>query len=342
MGLMGLMEKLQFIISSRLDPYWNLAVENHLMRHSGPGTMTFYLWRNQRTVVIGRNQNPYSECRVEQLRADGGCLLRRTTGGGAVYHDGGNLNFSFVVPTADYDQQRQFAVIQRAVDSYGLHTRRSGRNDLLVECPDPKTSNSQFKKFSGNAFAKGSSHHLHHGTLLIAGDMGDMQRYLVPSAAKMAKHGVSSVQSRVANLGDLAGVTLDNIQPRLTAACEEVYGMRGEWVDFDFLCADPRVRELQELYSSDAWLTDGWRDFSTTVSGHFDWGEAALSLQVREGRIEEVRIATDALDVESVERLRELLRHADTENCPQLPAGIDSQLARDVLSLVYGELRVES
>lgn len=329
---------LSIVVSNRLDPYWNLAVENFLMQHSPSDRMTFYLWRNQRTVVIGRNQNPYTECRVDQLRADGGYLLRRTTGGGAVYHDGGNLNFSFVVPVADYDQQRQFSVIQHAVDSYGLHTQLSGRNDILVECPSEEMSdlNSQFRKFSGNAFAKGRTHHLHHGTILIGGNMADLQRYLVPSAAKMAKHGVSSVRSRVANLSELAEVTVENIQSRLIAACEAVYGLRGETIDFDRLCDDSRVRALHDCYCSDAWLTDGWQDFSTTVSGHFDWGEVALSLQVKEGRVADVRMATDALDVDAVERLQRFLLHLSIDYRPTLPEDINPTMGNDVLTMFFG------
>ena len=344
---------LNFVTSTRLDPYWNLAVENHLLQHSAPDQITLYLWRNQRTVVVGRNQNPYAECRVDLLRADGGYLLRRTTGGGAVFHDGGNLNFSFIVPVDLYDQPRQFSVIQRAVDSYGLHTQRSGRNDLLVACPAPQPQqqfnnstnqqfnnsqfpdNSQFKKFSGNAFAKGRTHYLHHGTLLIDGNMENLQRYLMPSKAKMAKHGVSSVQSRVVNLSALAHVTVENIQPRLIAACEAVYGSCGTVVDFDTLCADPRVRALHDRYCSDAWLTDGWQDFATTASGHFDWGDVSLSLQVREGRVEQVRIATDALDVDAVDRLQQLLLHATLDQRPHLPADLNQPMATDLLSLIY-------
>ena len=134
---------MQFIVSNQTEPYWNIAVENYLVEYAD--TVTLYLWRNRRTVVIGQNQNPYSEVNVEALEADGGYLMRRKTGGGAVYHDDGNLNFSFVIPKELYDQQRQFSVIQRAVESFGLHTELSGRNDILAEG----------RKFSGNAFSKG-------------------------------------------------------------------------------------------------------------------------------------------------------------------------------------------
>ena len=93
---------LRFIVSNQTNPYWNIAVENYLVEHADAVTM--YLWRNRRTVVIGQNQNPFSEVNIEALEADGGYLMRRKTGGGAVYHDDGNLNFSFVVPKALYDQ----------------------------------------------------------------------------------------------------------------------------------------------------------------------------------------------------------------------------------------------
>ena len=89
--------RLQFVISNQTNPYWNIAVENHLLSLHETEVVTLYLWKNRRTVVIGQNQNPFSECNVEALEADGGFLMRRKTGGGAVYHDDGNINFSFVV-----------------------------------------------------------------------------------------------------------------------------------------------------------------------------------------------------------------------------------------------------
>ena len=135
----------KLIISNQTNPYLNIAVENYLLSQPSDGDIAMYLWQNRRTVVIGQNQNPYAECNVAQLEQDGGYLMRRRTGGGAVFHDLGNLNFSFVVPYEMYDTTRQFAVLQRAVESYGLDTEISGRNDVLC----------QGRKFSGNAFAKG-------------------------------------------------------------------------------------------------------------------------------------------------------------------------------------------
>ena len=96
-----------------------------------------YLWKNERTVVIGYNQNPYAECNVQLLLDEGGHLMRRGTGGGAVYHDLGNINFSFIADKSLYDVKKQLSVIQDALLSYGLQTEISGRNDLICEVPVP-------------------------------------------------------------------------------------------------------------------------------------------------------------------------------------------------------------
>ncbi len=223
--------KLQFIVSNQTEPYWNISVENYLVETAD--AVTLYLWRNRRTVVIGQNQNPFSECNVEALEADGGYLMRRKTGGGAVYHDDGNINFSFVVPKALYDQTRQFGVIQRAVESFGLHTELSGRNDILVEG----------RKFSGNAFSKGRVNDLHHGTILIKGNMDDLARYLKPKPAKLQKHGVASVRSRVVNLSELnPAINAESLVPRLKEAFEVEYSEYSEYSDYSEIITRPEVK----------------------------------------------------------------------------------------------------
>ncbi|MBQ5532657.1 MAG: lipoate--protein ligase, partial [Bacteroidales bacterium] len=204
----------EIILSDQYNPYLNLAVEQALFRDTPSDTVVMYLWRNRRTVVIGRHQNPYAECHVEQLLADGGHLMRRTTGGGAVYHDLGNLNFTFVASHKLYDTGKQFSVLQNALKHFGLETVCSGRNDMLY----------QGRKFSGNAFSVGKNNRLHHGTLLIRTDMEALQRYLKPKPAKLHKHGVSSVESRVINLSEVAEITSENIVPPLMEAFQSVYG----------------------------------------------------------------------------------------------------------------------
>ncbi len=313
---------MHFIFSNQTNPYWNIAVENYLVEHAG--SVTLYLWRNRRTVVIGQNQNPYSEVNIEALEADGGYLMRRKTGGGAVYHDDGNLNFSFVVPKKLYDQTRQFSVIQRAVESFGLHTELSGRNDILAEG----------RKFSGNAFSKGRVNDLHHGTLLINGDMSDLARYLKPKPAKLQKHGVQSVRSRVVNLAELnPEITPESIVPRLKAAFESEYSETSEVSEFSEIIKKPEVRALYEQFASDEWKYGRWRTFTAQRSAQFDWGgvEVALTVDEARGIITDVQIASDALDLTALDEARHMLTGASTSVAPQS----DKPILKDIFSLIY-------
>ena len=300
--------KLQFIVSNQTEPYWNISVENYLVETAD--AVTLYLWRNRRTVVIGQNQNPFSECNVEALEADGGYLMRRKTGGGAVYHDDGNINFSFVVPKALYDQTRQFGVIQRAVESFGLHTELSGRNDILVEG----------RKFSGNAFSKGR--------------VNDLARYLKPKPAKLQKHGVASVRSRVVNLSELnPGINAEVLAPRLREAFEAEYGCVATEVSFESLMQLPGVRELHDHSASPEWKYGRWRTFTAQRSAQFDWGgvEVALTVDEARGVITDVQIASDALDLAALDLARTLLTGASTAVAPQS----DNPILKDIFSILY-------
>lgn len=341
--------RIQYVVSNSTDPFLNVAVENYLLSLPDSDIVTLYLWKNYRTVVIGQHQNPFSECNVELLESEGGHLMRRRTGGGAVYHDDGNLNFSFIVPVRYYDQGRQFNVLQRAVASYGLHTELSGRNDVL--CGG--------RKFSGNAFAVGKNHRLHHGTILIKGDMEALQRYLRVKPAKLQKHGVVSVQSRVVNLSELAPVTSENIVPRLLDAFNQTYcraavspvmkqensspAYSSELADelsFDLLSMNDGVLQLRAEFVSDEWRFGRWRTFQAQKAAQFPWGGVELSVDIDERHdiIRRVTIATDSLQPMLIDQLMLLLRGASVAQRPLLPSTFtaeQSHIATDILNLIY-------
>lgn len=324
---------LKLIVSTSTNPYWNVSVENYLVEHPDDDSVVMYLWKNRRTVVIGQNQNPFSECNVDTLIADGGYVMRRTTGGGAVYHDDGNLNFSFVAPYGLYDQDRQFCVIIRALEAYGLRAELSGRNDMLVA-----DAEGNLRKFSGNAFSKGRVRRLHHGTILIRGDIEDLKKYLKVKPAKLHKHGVQSVVSRVVNLSELADVNTENIIPHLVAAFEELYCGKVDEIEFDSLVKRTEVVSLYEKYSSDEWLFGRWRTFSASRTANFEWGIVELSLIVDEKNavIKDVTVATDSLDTNLSAEIRKLLIGVSTHQAPIVSD--DEPCAdqlRDVISLIY-------
>lgn len=299
---------LQIILGKQYNPYINLAIESILLDNYLKNTISLFLWKNQQTIVIGTNQNPYSECNVDTLLNEGGHLARRRTGGGAVYHDLGNLNFSFIADKDLYDVKRQMTVIQKALLNYGLETEVSGRNDISY----------QGRKFSGNAFAKTKFQGLHHGTILIKTDGEKLQKYLKVKPAKLHKHGVKSVASRVINLSEVADITSENIIPYLIKAFEEVYDNKAIEINFDDLYTEDALK-LKDHISSDDYLFGKWRNFVTKKSNTFDWGSVDIELDIDEekGIIKDINIASDSLDPESIETAANILKGASLDIIPQ-------------------------
>ncbi|MBO4449838.1 MAG: lipoate--protein ligase family protein [Clostridiales bacterium] len=183
------------VTGTSFDPYRNLAIEETLLKTSG-GRRILYLWQNDNTVVIGRHQDAEAECDLEKMREDGVTLAKRISGGGAVYHDTGNLNFTFIAPRGLLSVDEDFGIISEAVKAFGIETCRTGNNDLGVS--------STGAKFSGSAFYQSGpdedSPCFHHGTILCSCNIEKMVKYLTPSAAKLERHGVKSVKARVCNL----------------------------------------------------------------------------------------------------------------------------------------------
>ncbi|MBQ0038117.1 MAG: lipoate--protein ligase [Clostridiales bacterium] len=292
-----MIRKLKVYCSECFDPYFNLAVEQYLLETVEDGCCILYLWQNQNTVVIGRNQNAWKECRTTLLEKEGGHLARRLSGGGAVFHDLGNLNFTFLVPTMDYDLDRQLEVIITACRSLKIHAKRSGRNDIL----------SDGKKFSGNAFYQNGSRSYHHGTLMVDSDMNRLGRYLTPSRAKLQAKGVDSVRSRVVNLRQLRpNVTIPLLTRQMIEAFEQVYGLHAEIMTLDDMdCA--AIKKLYLRNRSWEWNYGRQLPFTFSCDEQFEWGNMQLQLQVENGIVRTAQVYSDAMDWQSAPELEKAL-----------------------------------
>ena len=195
------------------------------------------------------------------------------------------------------------------------------------------------RKFSGNAFSKGRVNDLHHGTILIKGNMDDLARYLKPKPAKLQKHGVASVRSRVVNLAELnPGITPESIAPRLKEAFLSEYSEYSEYSenpDFSEIIKRPEVRALHDHFASPEWKYGRWRTFTAQRSAQFDWGGVEIALTVDETRdiITDVQIASDALDLAALDEARQQLVGASPNVVPQS----DNPVLKDIFSLVYSE-----
>ena len=260
-------------ITSCTDPYRNLAAERYLLEHTPAGSVTLYLWHNKNTVVIGRNQNPWAECNMALLRQDGGHLVRRLSGGGAVYHDSGNLNFTFLTDAATYDLDRQLAVIISALGSLGIKAEKSGRNDILADG----------RKVSGNAFYTSGNKKYHHGTLLIDVKTDVMAKYLTVSPLKLQAKGVSSVKSRVLNLKEACpNLTVAALSQALITAFGQIYNSVPQELGADFF-DEAELAKYEAEFRDDAFRLGKRLPFTWQTEARFDWGSFTLACRIDGG-----------------------------------------------------------
>ena len=200
--------------SRSADVYRNLAVEEWLLDHAALYGPVLFLCVNSPCVVIGKNQNPWRECRLSLMENEGVPLARRISGGGAVYHDEGNLNFGVIVPRTEYREEKQYELIFKALGKFGIQASRLRKNSLAVAG----------KKFSGQAFCFRGQHVLHHGTLLVNSDLDRLNRYLGPEMEGIETKAVASVPAEVANLVSFAPeLTVEKLSAALIEEFRAMY-----------------------------------------------------------------------------------------------------------------------
>ena len=181
---------MKYLLQPSTDPHWNMAFDEFALEGLSVDEPLFYLWQNAPAVIIGLNQSAYAEVNLPFLEARGIVLARRVTGGGAVYHDLGNLNYSIVGPLSA--MENAYGIMAEALRKLGVPAERSGRNDILVDG----------RKCSGYAKRLCKNRMMIHGTLMWDVNLEDLTQALAVPGSKLEAAGVASVRSRVANLRD--------------------------------------------------------------------------------------------------------------------------------------------
>lgn len=269
------------------DGWLNLARDGYFLENNKKGDVVLYFYVNKNAVIIGRNQNAWKECSIANMDADGVQLVRRHSGGGAVFHDNGNLNFSFITDEKHYDLNRQMRVILNAVSKLGLKAELSGRNDITVDG----------KKFSGNAFSLAKGNRSHHGTILVNADLTKLSNYLCVSKEKMRSKGIDSVRARVCNLCELSsGLTVEAMRRLVIESFIEEYGAASEYV-FDGT-ALAEVEERRERHASWEWRFGKTPQFDFETDKRFSFGDTQIYFNLRDGVIRETKVYSDCLDTE--------------------------------------------
>ena len=273
-----------FIVDSQTDPCRNLAAEEYLL-HSFSQPV-FRLWRNRPCVVIGRNQNALKEIDIDYVKQNGIAVVRRLTGGGAVFHDLGNVNFSFIDARTEgedtSDMFRRFtAPVLAALQGLGIDARLEGRNDLTID----------HRKFSGNAICVEKGRVLQHGTLLFATNMNNLAGALKNRSIKYSDKAVKSNVSRVTNISSHLPKPL---------SCEEFISYLGDFIGrdiprYEYSQADLAAIEAlaRDKYSQDSWNFAASPRYSFNNSAKLPCGLVELSFDVEDGRIRRLSITGD-------------------------------------------------
>ena len=300
----GMINHLYVIESNTYIPYKNQALEEYLLDYVDKDSLILYLWQNQNTIVIGKNQNPFNECKVDQLESDNGYLARRLSGGGAVYHDLGNINFTFLSTKDNYDVEKQTDVILKAMKSLGLNAYKNGRNDLLIDD----------KKFSGHAYYTKGRKCYHHGTIMYDVDQGSLWKYLTVNILKIKDKAINSVKSRVINLRQLNNdITVDDIKESLKNSFKETYGLDIEYLSIDDL-DQSEMERLTDFYASDDWRYGKIKEYKYSIEDKFDFGLVKIEYDLDDNIISDITIYTDSLYTDSIEKLIDILKGKNIYN----------------------------
>lgn len=289
------------IINNSKDPYFNLALEEYFLKHHCLNDDILILWQNEPTIVVGKNQNTYEEINADFVEGNNIKVVRRMSGGGAVYHDLGNLNYTVIRNTEEL-HKNDFSFFALPVISclkkLGISAIFDGRNDILIDG----------KKFSGSAQYFYKDKVLHHGTLLFSSDLTVLAQALQVKTEKIESKGIKSIKSRVTNISDYLNetVTLSDFEKALIIS---MFG-EAEGNTQNYTLSDEDVSSITKLrnlkYNTWEWNYGHSPEMSYRKEIKFPAGSVTLTMEVQNGIITYCRLYGDFFEVRPVEKIERL------------------------------------
>lgn len=306
---------MKFLTLKTHNPYINLAIEEYLFYNSNDDV--FMLWQNEPTVVIGKNQNAYAEINMDFIQKNNVHIARRITGGGAVYHDLGNVNYTFI-SSKNEARTLDFAYftepIVEALRGLGIDARLSGRNDLLVG----------ERKFSGNAQHANEDRILHHGTLLFDSDLDALSAALRVDSEKIKSKAIKSTRSRVLNLKELMGhISVDTFTELISKKVIDRFSP-----EIITVPSNEKIQSLYERNRSREWIfpEEGLRSrYSLYIKKRYDFGIVETYLNMQGEKITDIKIRGDFFGIGDISELEGLLCGKNTAELEKILSNTDCQ-----------------
>ena len=317
---------MRYLINKSTNPYFNLALDEYAMKHINVDDDFFFLWQNEPSVIIGNNQNTAEEVNQAFIDENKIKVARRVSGGGAVYHDFGNLNFTFIInvdPPSLVNYKKYVQPIIDALKEMGIHAEASGRNDILVDG----------LKISGNAQRMANGKLMHHGTLLYDVNIENMVKALNVAPDKIISKGVKSVRSRVTNIKE----HLDN-----TSSIEDFwqalqYYLSNKGQDQEIVLSDADLAKIEmeaiNKFSTWDWVYGESPLFNLENSGRFEGGKLEIKMLVDSGHIQQVRFMGDYLGLKDVEIIEDRLKNIRFNR-----SDVDAILSSYDLNIYFGKI----
>ena len=319
-----------YLESASMDPAWNLALEQFVFDQLGPREDCFMLWQNDRTIVVGKYQNVLEEINSTYVKEHGITVVRRLSGGGAVYHDRGNLNFTFVARDCQGGMIDFSSFCRPVVDALremGVPAQINGRNDMTIGD----------KKFSGNAQYLRQGRVMHHGTLMFDSDLEAVGQALAVRPDKIQSKGLKSVRSRVTNIKPYVNdpqMTVEDFWAALRERMFRCFSMRKYQLSPQEL---EQVEELRKrIYSQWEWNYGHSPAYSVSRREKFPGGILEFRADVQDGRIRSCTFFGDYMAREEAAPLKKAL-----EGTPYTQHDIAAVLSGFELSDYFGEISLE-
>ena len=283
------------------DPRINLAIEEYALKHLNINETYLLFYINRPSIIIGRNQNTIEEINADYVDGNGITVVRRLSGGGAVYHDLGNLNFSFITRD-DGDSFHNFKKFTQPVvetlEKLGIQAELSGRNDILAEG----------KKISGNAMFSTKGRMFSHGTLLFQSEMDHIVSALKVKKDKIESKGIKSIRSRVGNIADFLKEPM-SVEEFRSFLLQNIFKESGEVTEYVLTEADwEKIHKIsEERYQNWEWNYGKSPKFNLQNSHRFSVGSVDIRLEVNRGIIEHCKIYGDFFGVGEVADIEQKL-----------------------------------